>query len=68
MIDFIDECAGCPKELGCLGDSCPNKHVPSLICDDCGNETDSLYEVEGSQYCAECALAHLTKVNTPDFE
>lgn len=38
MIKYINECVGCPPERGCLGSSCPNRNVPVIICDMCGEE------------------------------
>ena len=35
---YEDECVGCPKELGCMGNACPNRNVPHYDCDECGEE------------------------------
>ncbi len=56
MILRTDECVSCPKEIGCLGDSCPNRNVPVLICDRCGEQVDRLRELDGEQLCVECTL------------
>ena len=58
MIKYVNECVGCPKEMGCLGDSCPNRHVPYIYCDICHKEID--YDSKAwdtnSEYhvCEEC--------------
>ena len=64
MIEFINECVGCPPEIGCMGDSCPNRHVPVLVCDECKNEPDELYlyDVDGKQLCEECLKEHFEKI------
>lgn len=56
MVVYEDQCIGCPKEMGCLGDSCPNRNVPVLICDVCGEEVDELYEwdIDNDKRCREC--------------
>ena len=51
MVKYEDECVGCPPELGCLGSACPNRHVPRLYCDKCGEEVDEFYEDE---LCIDC--------------
>ena len=67
MIIFEDECVNCPPEMGCLGDSCPNKRVPHYICDKC-DEEDTLYEFEGRQLCADCVLNELEEVDYKKLE
>ena len=59
---YEDECVSCHRELGCLGNSCPNKNVPHLICDKCHEDVDDLYETENGQLCAECVLEMFEKV------
>ena len=58
MIQYEDECVGCPPEIGCLGSGCPKKNVPHFFCDDCKDEIDpdDLYDVDGDMLCRECAL------------
>lgn len=46
----------------CLGDSCPRRHTAVLICDECGDEVEKLYKVEGMQLCSRCALVELEVV------
>lgn len=61
MIEYENECVGCPPEIGCLGKFCPNRRVPHLYCDECGEETD-LYWYEDEQLCADCVIDKLQKV------
>lgn len=56
MIAYENECVGCPKEMGCLGSSCPNRNVEHLYCDRCGDDCEVLYDVDGEQLCEECLL------------
>ena len=44
MIKYEDECVGCPPEMGCLGDSCPNRDVKHLYCDKCKADCEELCE------------------------
>lgn len=53
MIEYEDGCVGCPPELGCLGDSCPNRKIIHTYCDCCGEE-EQLYWYEEEQLCKEC--------------
>jgi hypothetical protein len=53
MKRIVNECVGCPPEIGCFGDSCPNRNVPRYYCDECGDNAP-LYEYEGGEYCIEC--------------
>ena len=50
-----DECVGCPPEMGCLGDSCPNRNVVHFYCDRCHQE-ETLYYYNGEEVCQECLL------------
>lgn len=55
MIKYEDCCVGCPKDLGCIGNSCPYKNVPVYICDCCHEEIDgSVYEVDSEHLCQTC--------------
>lgn len=58
MIKYRDECVGCPPERGCLGSSCPNRNIPVVICDICGEElwhTDDEWEKDGDYHvCNKC--------------
>lgn len=56
MIHYEDMCVSCPKEMGCLGHSCPYMEVPVLECDKCRCEVEELYELDGEQLCLGCLL------------
>lgn len=60
MIEYEDQCVNCAE--GWCRPSCSLKHVPVLICDICGCETDKLYYYENEQVCAECVLDSLEEV------
>lgn len=40
MLKIENECVGCPTGMGCLGSSCPNRHVRYYFCDKCGDDLD----------------------------
>lgn len=52
-----DECCGCATEsYPCLGRGCPNRNIPTWVCDECGDEYDEpLEEINGKDYCPICA-------------
>ena len=56
MIKYENECVGCPTELGCMGNACPNRNVRHLYCDKCGDDVEKLYKYNGQALCAECLL------------
>lgn len=58
MINYEDECVGCPIEIGCLGSSCPKKNVPHYFCDECGDEfyPSELYKYDGEELCKNCLV------------
>lgn len=62
-----DECAGCPKEIGCLGSSCPNRNVKHYYCDgeNCGEEFEpsELYDFYGKMLCKHCLVKQFKKVS-----
>lgn len=64
MIMYEDECVGCPKEIGCYGESCPMRHVPHFYCDKCDEEfgSDELYIYEDKHLCQECLLDNFEKL------
>lgn len=53
MVEYEDECVGCPPNLGCLGSSCPNRNVPHYYCDECQDET-KLYKFNDMELCIDC--------------
>ena len=62
MIEYKDECIGCPDGMGCLGDACPYGKMPLTYCDDCGQE-DTLYAFSDTdeQLCQNCMEEALNK-------
>lgn len=64
MITERNECCGCAvPAYPCLGDSCLRRHTAVLICDECGDEVEKLYKVDGMQLCSRCALNELEEVD-----
>lgn len=53
MTRVEDQCVGCPTEMGCLGQACPNRNVRIVICDDCGDT--AICNIEGQDFCENCA-------------
>lgn len=66
MRKFTNECVGCPKEIRCLGDVCPNKNVIHFYCDECGEE-EMLYCYDGEELCQNCLLKKFDKVDGSDW-
>lgn len=58
MITYEDECVCCPKELGCLGSSCPYMNVKHFRCDWCDEDLDpsELRYYKNQHICKECYL------------
>lgn len=61
MIEYENECVGCPPHMGCLGGACPHQNVPHYYCDFCHDEVDELYEVDGDDYCEYCLKKEFRK-------
>lgn len=59
MVRYENDCVDCG--IAC-NPACPLKSVPHLYCDDCKDETDTLYELDGYELCSECGLKRLEKV------
>ena len=57
MRRYEDYCVSCPKEIGCLGTSCPYMNVPVDYCDNCGEH--AVCNIDGEDYCEECATKYL---------
>ena len=53
VIKYEDDCVGCPPEIGCMGNSCPNRNIPHTYCDRCGDEA-KLYQFDDEQICENC--------------
>jgi len=62
MIEYRNECVGCPPEI-CCGASCSKLSVRVMICDDCGDEVQDLwYGNDGNMYCKYCITGYIDKV------
>ena len=61
METYENQCVGC--EMGCMGDSCPNRRVRVFYCDRCNDEIDpdDVYEVDGEDLCFSCLSAMFKK-------
>lgn len=46
ITEHINDCCGCPPEMGCMGQACPyhphDAEREVLVCDDCEQETEEL--------------------------
>lgn len=62
MTEYKNECVGCPPERGCLGSTCPNRNIPYLVCDECGDECDILYDYDGDELCEYCLLDKFRRI------
>ena len=62
MKKIENECISCPKEMGCMGDSCPYKNVTRFYCDICGDEA-TLYHYEDKELCADCIVEQFDMVD-----
>lgn len=55
MVRYEDHCCGCATDgYPCLGRACSRSHVAVHYCDRCGDELDTIYDVEGEELCEEC--------------
>ena len=55
MIRIENHCCDCEVPgYPCRGNACPNRHVEVHYCDQCGEEIDEIYEVDGEELCEEC--------------
>lgn len=65
MVRYESDCVSCV--LPCLGTACQHYRVLVMECDECGEETDTLYYGRsGDELCADCALKELEKVRVGD--
>lgn len=58
MREHVNECVGCPPNMGCLGDLCPYVNVAIDYCDQCGEE-GAEYRIDNEDYCEICAKKYL---------
>lgn len=63
MVREENNCCGCAVPgYPCLGTGCLKRHERVLICDNCKEESEYLYIVDGEQLCEECLLMHFEKI------
>ena len=63
-----NECCSCATEsYPCRGDLCPLRHVPHLLCDDCGEE-EKLFYYEDEMLCMGCIEKRLHPVDIREVE
>lgn len=80
IIEKVDNCVGCPPELGCAGRSCPNhpKTVTrkAVVCDACGREIRfdageklcrAPYQKEPAYICEDCLEERLKWFGIEEF-
>lgn len=65
MIVTESECVQCG--LPCLHNACPYYRVTRLYCDNCKDESESLWYFDGEQLCKDCILNQLEKVEEDDI-
>lgn len=61
MRKYENHCVDCPREMGCLGSSCPYVNVPVDYCDECGSD-NAEYVIDGDDLCEDCAEKYLKEV------
>lgn len=66
MIEYENQCVGCPPEMGCIGDSCPYANVPVYYCDECHDEVNELYDCDGDELCEDCLLKQFERIDYDD--
>ena len=55
MVRYENQCCGCATpSYPCMGASCPLTKVAVHHCDNCDEELDEIYEVDGEELCEEC--------------
>lgn len=60
MIVEENHCCGCAvPAYPCLDDSCSLRHYRVLYCDNCHEEADKLYQLDGEELCESCVLERL---------
>lgn len=55
MKEIVNMCCDCATDgYPCLGNLCPHRNVEVHYCDECNEELDEIYEVDGKELCEEC--------------
>lgn len=69
MKEWRNNCMGCSTEsYPCLGDACKYRHVPYLICDECGDDNcEELYVVDEEELCEDCFLKRFPTITIDDM-
>lgn len=63
MVKYENECMNCATPgYPCIGDICPHSHAKHLYCDECGEDVDLLYDVDGTELCEDCLLEHFPTI------
>lgn len=67
MVTYENECVGCAvPAYPCRGNACPYRNVKHLYCDNCKDDVETLYKVDGEELCADCALEIYEKIELED--
>lgn len=62
-IKYENQCCDCAvPAYPCKESDCPLLRVPIYYCDYCGCNCNSLYDIEGEQYCEDCTKKYLKEV------
>lgn len=62
MKKIIDECVDCTSMgLHCMGAACSKRRQEIHVCDNC-ECNDTLYHFEGGEYCIDCIIDMLERV------
>lgn len=65
--ELVDGCVGpCPQ--GCTPYCAYHKPFYSYYCDECGEETDELYDWNGSELCLDCLKEGLIQIICDDMD
>lgn len=60
MIKYENECCDCAvPSYPCIGELCPNRNVPHIYCDKCGQEIyEDYYDIDDEDVCEDCLNEH----------
>lgn len=54
ILQSVGNCVMCPREMGCLGRSCPEREGVILRCEGCGREVAEAEYEENNGLCRVC--------------
>lgn len=60
MTRYESQCVSCG--FPCRYEACRYYKVAIPVCDECGEDVDKLYRLDGGEYCESCALDRLEVV------